>query len=207
MRIHTGLLPFLYLTFFPQALCNPGNDAQAIADDTCGIIFLGTPHHGSPVSVAGAIATSLTGFLGSSNTLLLSLRNHQDKLADLERRFRTCMEQKENRRQKTRIVSFHETKPTYLLRWFSIGLVSTAVLYVDSRLTLYKIVTSDSAQGYAAEVIEIDTDHSGLNKCSRREDQLYKELRRVIEGLKPYVFRPVSVADPVNITEVLPNQP
>jgi hypothetical protein len=139
------------------------------------------------VSVAGAAAAFLTGFLGSNTTLLLALRYHTDQLLDLERRFRTCIEEKEGRRQKTRIVSFHETKPTYLLGWFSIGLVSVNALYIANCLTFPEIVISDSAQGYSVKIIDIDTDHSGLNKCSRREDQLYKELKCVLDRLTPYV--------------------
>jgi hypothetical protein len=41
--------------------------------------------------------------------------------------------------------------------------------------------------GPAAEIILVDTDHSGLNKCSRREDELYVELKRAMESLRPYV--------------------
>ncbi|KAH7010885.1 uncharacterized protein B0I36DRAFT_257304 [Microdochium trichocladiopsis] len=152
-----------------EALCQPGDDSQDIADDTCGIVFLGTPHQGSPVSVFGAAAAFLTGFLGSKNTLLLSLRNHRPQLADLEIRFRRRMNPIESRRQKTEIVSFCESMDTYLLGWLWIG----------------PIVTPDSAQGYAAQIISIDTDHSGLNKCSRREDQLYTELKKVLDRLKP----------------------
>jgi hypothetical protein len=115
--------------FLLKALCKSGDDSREIVDDTCGIIFLGTPHQGSPVSVTGAIAALLTGFLGSNTTLLLSLRNHQEQLSNLEDQFVSCMKQKEGRRQKTEIISFHETKPTYLLGWFSIGIVSTSALY------------------------------------------------------------------------------
>jgi hypothetical protein len=158
-----------------------------IADDTCGIIFLGTPHQGSPVSVAGATVTFLTGFLGSNTTLLLSLRNHQAQLTDLERRFRYCMELKERRRQKTEMISFCEAKPTYVLGWLSIGIVSASTPYISSYLTFPEVVTPDSAMGPAAKIIPVDVDHSGLNKCSRRDDKLYTELRNVIKNVSLYV--------------------
>jgi hypothetical protein len=79
------------------------------------------------MSVIGALVAFLTGFLGSNNTLLLSLRNDQAQLTDLERRFRYCMELKERRGQKTEIISFCETKPTYVLGWLSIGIVRARV--------------------------------------------------------------------------------
>jgi len=92
------------------------------------------------VSVAGAIAAFLTGFLGSSTPLLLSLRNNRPELSDLEERFAKCMEQKEDRKQKAEIISFHETKPTYLLGWFSIGLVSMNSSYINNRLTYLRLL-------------------------------------------------------------------
>ncbi|KAH8878672.1 hypothetical protein GQ53DRAFT_81806 [Thozetella sp. PMI_491] len=155
-----------------EALRKPGS--REIMDDTCGIIFLGTPHQGSSVSVLGAVMAFLTGFLGSNATLLLSLKSHQDQLSDLADAFRTSMAQKEDRRQKegrrqkAKIKSFYETKPTYLLGWLSIGLV----------------VTRDSATVHADETIAIDTDHSGLNKCSGREAELYKQLEKAILDLQ-----------------------
>jgi len=107
-----------------KALCKPGDISEDIVDDTHGIFFLGTPHLGSPVSLVGAAAAFLTGFLGSNTTLLLALRNHHGQLSDIEDRFIQRLKEKESRWKKTDIVSFNETKPTYLLGWLSIGLVS-----------------------------------------------------------------------------------
>lgn len=106
-------------------LSKPGDKSKQIAEHTRGIIFLGTPHQGSPTSVAGAIVAFVTGILGSSTALLLSLRNHQEQLSNLEDRFTECIGPKNDRGEKPRVISFYETKPTYLLRWFSIGLVRT----------------------------------------------------------------------------------
>ncbi|KAH7111684.1 vegetative incompatibility protein HET-E-1 [Dactylonectria estremocensis] len=153
-----------------EALCKPGDGAREVVDSTCVIIFLGTPHLGSPVSRAGSIAAYLTGFLGSDMGLLLTMTSHQKQLSDSEERFIDCMKQKEDRRQKTGIVAFCETKPTYLLRWLSLGL----------------IVSRDSARGsHAATLVTIDTDHSGLNKCHGRNDQLYRELQKQLRRLEP----------------------
>lgn len=58
---------------------------------------------------------------------------------------------------------------------------------MSSPLTFPEVVARDSARGYAARTITIDTDHSGLNKCSRREAELYRELKNVMESLRPYV--------------------
>jgi len=97
------------------------------------------------------------------------------------------MKLKESRRQKTKIVSFRETKPTYLLGWLSIGLVSMSALRISIHLTLPEVVDEISARGaHAPEIFEIDTDHSGLNKC-QREDPLHKKLREELKRLTPYV--------------------
>jgi hypothetical protein len=139
------------------------------------------------MSVAAAAAAFLTGFLGSDTTLLFTLRRHEKQLSDLERRFRDCMDQKEARRQKTRIISFHEEKRTRLLGWLSIGFVSANSPCVTNCLIIFEIVTQDSAQSYGPPSIPINTDHSGLNKCGGREDTLYEELTNVLDKLRPYV--------------------
>lgn len=133
-RNHATLhvLPSLTL---PKALCKPGDATREVADSTCGIIFLGTPHLGSPVSRAGSLAAYLTGFLGSDTSLLLALASHRNQLSDLEDRFIACMNHKRRRRDKTRIASFYETKPTYL-GCLSLGVVRAHVSSMTQRLTL-----------------------------------------------------------------------
>ncbi|KAL7798225.1 hypothetical protein V8C37DRAFT_249141 [Trichoderma ceciliae] len=158
-----------------QALCESEDRAQELVDNTCGIVFLGTPHYGSSVSHAGYISASLTGFLGSNSDLLLALASHQNGLSDLEDRFIGCMRRKESRRQKTEIVSFYETKPTYMLNWISLGI----------------IVSRDSARGgHAATTIPIDTDHSGLNKCNGKDAQLYRELCQHLDRIRQTTTTP-----------------
>lgn len=105
-----------------KAFC--GQDSEEVVSDTSGIIFLGTPHLGSSVSVAGAVLAFVTGLLGSDATLLLSLRSHGSQLSNLAARFRSCAAPNENRGRRVQIISFYETKSTYLLGWLSIGRVS-----------------------------------------------------------------------------------
>ncbi|KAJ5730165.1 vegetative incompatibility protein HET-E-1 [Penicillium malachiteum] len=153
-----------------EALCKPEETARDIVDSTCGIIFLGTPHQGSPISILGTVAARVTGFLGSNTGLLLSLAGNRTQLSDLDVRFVQCMKDKEVRRQKTEIVAFCEGKPTRMLGWLSVGL----------------IVPIDSARGgHAAQAVFIDTDHSGLNKCKRRDDLLYQSLWEQLRRLRP----------------------
>ncbi|KAH7117273.1 hypothetical protein B0J13DRAFT_652967, partial [Dactylonectria estremocensis] len=149
-----------------KALCR--QDSQEIIDDTSGTIFLGTPRQGSSVSAAGAVLAFMTGFLGSDTTLLLSLKSHEGQLSNLVDKFNYCKVPSQYRPQKFQIIPFYETKPTYLLGWLSLGLV----------------VPRDSAVVHADKSHDIDTDHSGLNKCAGPEDQLYMQLKEAIVSLK-----------------------
>lgn len=167
-----------------QALCR--NDSQEIINDTSGIIFLGTRHHGSDASIPGPILGLMTRFLGSDPTLLLSLGRHAKQLSNLADTFESCIAENERRRSKFRIISFYETKPTYLLGWLSIGQVCVVWIQMSSYLIFAKVVSRDSAVVHAEANGKhfIDTDHSGLNKCAGSEDQLYVQLKRAIDSLK-----------------------
>jgi hypothetical protein len=107
------------ITSLLQALC-AADESSNILEDTCGIIFLGTPHQGSSLSILGVQLSRLTKRLGSEDTLLLNLRRNNSYLSDLEDRFRPLVKHKP-------VVSFYETKSTYLLG-VSVGCVSVGPL-------------------------------------------------------------------------------
>ncbi|OTA99070.1 hypothetical protein M426DRAFT_95973 [Hypoxylon sp. CI-4A] len=155
-----------------KALCESG-DSGDIPINTRGIIFLGTPHQGSSASRWGAAVASLTGFLGSDRTLLLSLQSHSSYLSDLEDSFRGWVLPKSPH---IKVISFHESKPTYMFGWLSIG----------------HIVNRNEALGYAGKSDSIDKDHSGMNKFSGHDDPQYIRLKREIDNLgqwdKPYKY-------------------
>ncbi|TRX88006.1 hypothetical protein FHL15_011108 [Xylaria flabelliformis] len=126
-----------------QALCEAlcaSEESKKIVHDTSGILFLGTPHQGSPMSRFGFIIAWVTGFLGSSTGLLFTLRHHSDELTDLRRRFHN----------------------------------------------VYRslIVDRDSAEGPATKIIDIDTDHSGLNKCPRPSGELHNAIVDAIKEMR-----------------------
>ncbi|KAI1465801.1 armadillo-type protein [Daldinia caldariorum] len=139
--------------------------SREILEDTCGIIFLGTPHQGSSASFTAAMLASWTSLLGSDNTLLLSLQSHGPDLSDLQDRF---MRQISSCSRDVPVVYFYETRPTYIMRWFSVGL----------------IVNRDSASGFSANNIDMDTNHTGLNKFRGLEDTLYAKLKEKIQELR-----------------------
>ncbi|KAE8442771.1 hypothetical protein EG329_002859 [Mollisiaceae sp. DMI_Dod_QoI] len=142
-------------------------EAVDIVKDTCGIIFLGTPHHGSKASWAGPIVAFLTTFLGSDPYLPRSLKKDNRDLTQLEKRFDSCILQKEGK-EKIEIVSFYENMPTLIFNFISIGIV------VDEN--------SAGILATAANRILINTDHSQLNKCNKG-DFLHNMLKKSIKKL------------------------
>ncbi|CAI7662679.1 unnamed protein product [Penicillium bialowiezense] len=153
-----------------EALCTPIEDAKDIVDSTCGIIFLGTPHHGSPLSSLGMIAACVTGFMGSAIGLLRFMTSYETQLIDLDARFVDRMKEKAHRRQETKVIAFCETLPTRILGYISVGLI---------------VPQGSALGGHSAERIPIDRDHSGLNKCKERNDSLHKALRETLLQLRP----------------------
>ncbi|KAL7792882.1 hypothetical protein V8C43DRAFT_322220 [Trichoderma afarasin] len=155
-----------------EALSSDPKDTQRIVEDTSGIIFLGTPHLGSPVAGFGATLAYLTGFLGSNTGLLLLLRSNCEMLVNLSIAFQSCLERKyQDLDKKTKIVSICEQKPTYLLNWLYAGMIVP--------------LASATFGTNFMEVFKVDKDHSGLNKCPNSEDPLYKMLASQLNKIRP----------------------
>ncbi|KAI0903399.1 armadillo-type protein [Ustulina deusta] len=146
-----------------QTLCRSAK-AERIIHDTSGFLFLGTPHQGSSLSFLGTIIASATRFLGSSTGLLFTLQHHSAQLSDLDSRFDDVRKSLKD----AKIYSIYETKPTYILGCLSLGL----------------IVDRNSAKGPADEAIDVNTDHSGLNKCPGPSSELYKAISKAIEEMR-----------------------
>lgn len=159
--------------------------AKDVVDSTCGVVFLGTPHNGSALSMPAAALAFVSGVLGSDTTLLYTLRDNSAQLFDLESDFRNLVNNQEGRREKLKIVSFYEKLPTRAFGLFSIGKVSSSALYLslDDCLTLSKTVEESSAIGIAYKWIPVYVNHVDLNKSPK----IYRELTNVLDSLKSYV--------------------
>jgi hypothetical protein len=155
-----------------------------IVDSTCGIVFLGTPHNGSPLSMPAAALAFVSGILGSDTTLLYALRDNSAQLFDLENNFRNLVNNQEGRREKLKIVSFYEKLPTRAFGLFSIGKVSVSALYLNLAgcLTLPKTVEDFSAIGFASKWIPVYVNHVDLNKSPK----IYGDLTDTLHSLKSY---------------------
>ncbi|UZP32266.1 hypothetical protein NXS19_000082 [Fusarium pseudograminearum] len=107
-----------------EALCGAAEDSD-VRRNTLGIIFLGTPHQGSSMSFMATSVAFLTRFLGSSTELISALGANRASLTDLEERFRSWLNNREQQLEPVRLVAVRETKPAYLFGFWSLGLVST----------------------------------------------------------------------------------
>ncbi|KAI1146604.1 hypothetical protein F4825DRAFT_188233 [Nemania diffusa] len=146
-----------------EALCSSSKAAEII-DDTSGVLFLGTPHQGSPLSIFGFIIAWATSCLGSSTGLLFTLQHHSSQLSDLDLRFDDVRKNLKD----AKIYSIPETKPSYILGCISLGLV----------------VNQNSAKGPADKAIDVNTDHSGLNKCPERSGEPFDAIFIAIEEMR-----------------------
>ncbi|KAE8366417.1 Alpha/Beta hydrolase protein [Aspergillus caelatus] len=122
-----------------------------ILDSTCGIVFLGTPHHGSGLARwAEALSRSL-GLAKTTNTNLVSvLKRDSEVLARIQDDFHTMIKARETEGPlPIKITCFYEEMPLH-----AIGLV----------------VPQDSAilPGYIP--IGIHSDHMGMTKFASAED-------------------------------------
>ncbi|GAP92935.2 putative peptidase C14 [Rosellinia necatrix] len=156
-----------------EALCISA-ESENIVHDTAGIVFLGTPHQGSPLSIFGWIVARATALLGSSTGLLFTLRHHSSQLSDLDSRFDAVRA----RFRDAKIYSIYETKPSYILGWVSLGI----------------IVNRNSAKGPAHKAFPVDTDHSGLNKGPDSESDPFKTIAKTITMVRNRAS-PLKVGD------------
>ncbi|KAL7956348.1 hypothetical protein V8C34DRAFT_315776 [Trichoderma compactum] len=171
-----------------EALCSPSEDSCRLYQDTSGIIFLGTPHNGSPVSGLAAILAFLTRLLGSDTSLLLSLRSNGTQLGELSKRFTRRLDDKNAQERRMKVISICEMKPTYILQCLSVGL----------------IVPWHSAAITAGNTIEVLKDHSGLNKCKDSTDPLYIELAEQLCKLQPTTIPELNSIQQAVIDQLTP---
>jgi len=142
-------------------------DIAPLTDNTCGILFMGTPHCGSKHADIASHLLKIIRLVHQENPSMVNALKSQDAtLQELDHAFHQLLTK---RRGAIEVRCFFETVPMN----GSIGVV----------------VPDHSAAPPAYEnSIAVDTDHVGMTKFSGREDQTYKnvlaELRRMIRLAK-----------------------
>ncbi|UKZ66219.1 uncharacterized protein TrAtP1_007393 [Trichoderma atroviride] len=191
LRLIESLIEQKPSSFIKEALSSDPKDSQKILEDTCGIVFLGTPHLGSPIAGFGAAIAYLTGFLGSNTGLLFLLRSNGEMLVNLSIAFQQCLERKyHNLDKRTKIISICEQKPTYLLNWLYAGMI----------VPLHSATFSTNFM----DVVKVDKDHSGLNKCRNSDDPLYKELTAQLDAIRPNTPPKINTLQQAVIDRLMP---
>ncbi|KAI1471751.1 uncharacterized protein F4812DRAFT_190892 [Daldinia caldariorum] len=134
--------------------------------NTAGILFLGTPHQGSLVSSFGKIIARHTKLSGSNAMLLKLLSYGSPALLNLKSDFSAAITPRPGQKLLP-VYSFYETLPTFYCG-----------------VSLGVIVGPQSATLDIGQHISVETDHSGLNKCKAKTDQLYVKISSAIRDVQ-----------------------
>jgi hypothetical protein len=180
-----------------QAINIAHNDYGEIRQAIIGVIFLGTPHHGSATSTMGSYLTRIFGILlGADGYLLRSLEKNHPALASAHSTFvdlcrvhvqrqvgwnDTNLDLWENSK------CFYEAKPTMLIGGLiSLGKVCIIHLMIDYILLLAyfaQTVEKFSASAGHRRPIQSNKDHSGMNKFATEDDSDYISICIAIREL------------------------
>ncbi|KAI4628931.1 hypothetical protein J4E83_003484 [Alternaria metachromatica] len=139
-----------------------------LVHDTCGIIFMGTPHCGSELANAASFLTKIVGIFHTVNSSMLEgLQSQNAQLQEIDRRFHQLLAKRVGTDKAVQVRCFCESVP-----FPGIGI----------------IVPDYSAGPPGYERIVVDANHIEMTKFSKREDQTYQnvlaELRRMIKLAK-----------------------
>lgn len=149
---------------------------KAVAADTRGVIFLGTPHAGSGLATLPEIASRFMRGVNANQDLLRTLKVNSEMLGETTIAFGQLLEKRKENNQPLYIQPFVEELPIP-----SIGLVVPAA--------------SASMAGYLSETIHADhmvskflsmirpalTHSQAMTKFSSRRDQNYKKVISTVE--------------------------
>ena len=93
------------------ALGDGTDNISIIANNTRGMVFLGTPFHGSPIATWGNIISTMVSVLLRTDTQKVrDLDQKSDKLQNLAESFASVLIQRGENNKKINVSFFHETK-------------------------------------------------------------------------------------------------
>ncbi|KAI9857892.1 MAG: hypothetical protein M1813_008007 [Trichoglossum hirsutum] len=159
-----------------------GDDFRcAIAGQTKGIIFMGTPHKGSRLTVFGRLLSVFGHFMGSSTHLLEVIQPSSAVNKDLHTSFLRGYD------IKTMVCIFEAVRESFL------------------GFPIMHVVGEDSAVIDGAEKIGLAKTHRELQRAASREDESYKTLRFWIRERVEQTWtnrqRKVHQVEPTEITQ------
>ncbi|KAK4248315.1 Alpha/Beta hydrolase protein [Corynascus novoguineensis] len=93
------------------ALAGETDNIAIISNNTRGMIFLGTPFHGSPIAPFAKVFSSMVSVLHKTHTQKVKdLEQKSEKLRILAESFASALNQRIRENQEIRVAFFHETK-------------------------------------------------------------------------------------------------
>lgn len=141
-----------------QAMDSERKEERAVADSTKAIMFLGTPHRGTPV----AKLKQHMQMLLSPSVEVREMEENSSALLKLHEKFLRTVERFGGRRLE--VVSIAEGNPTVLTPF---------------KLS-YEVVTEQSAKIEVGDYYKLADDHLGICKPSSRQSFLYRRLLETI---------------------------
>lgn len=176
-RLTTKRVIFLINFFFAaksiivQALSTSEKSKRTIAENTRAILFLGTPHKGSPV----AKLKQHIQLIFSPTIEVKELREDSQHLLHLQQQFEEALKMLP---KPIKIVSIAEGSPTNI----------TAFKFP------LQFVTKDSAKLGIGEFYVLNVDHLGLSKPIFRQSFLYQRLVKIIDDVIDSVTKEANEA-------------
>ncbi|KAK2686835.1 hypothetical protein QWA68_014728 [Fusarium oxysporum] len=131
---------------------------------TAGIVFLGTPHHGSDLARWGSILTDLVNLTKPANSSIVKLLHRDSEmLAEVNEDFHNVVEKRKEEGNRIALICFYETMP-----------LATSI----AAPTL--VVPKDSAVISGELQFPIHKNHKDMTKWPKREDKGYQDILREI---------------------------
>jgi len=162
----------------------PERHLKQVLHCTRGIIFLGTPHHGSGLAHWAESLAKVIGVLKQTNPEILAvLRSESEVLERVQNGFHTMIRSRaQDGLRPIEITCFYEELPLP-----GVGIVGEQYFYLCQQLIVSQVVPSHSAilPGYIP--IGIRSNHMEMTKFGEEEDPGFKavvgELRRWVKDL------------------------
>lgn len=153
---------------------------STIANNTRGIVFLGTPFYGSPVAPWGTTISRMVSVIRETDTQKIKdLDRKSEKLKTLADSFASVLRQRIRGDRELRIAFFHETKK---FRGALVSLFSKTIIIIIIMFTamLQVVPEANSRIPGFGDCASINADHSSMCKFADQDSPGYQSVLAAI---------------------------